>query len=206
LNKTGSWARNAHCRAATRAGANPVPAGRVLFPLSTRHAGPTAAAALAAAIGSIDAIEAASVDELAAVEGVGPTIAESVKEWFTVDWHREVVAKWRAASVRMAEERVGAGPRPLQGVTVVIPGSLPTLSRDEATEAVAGHGGKVTGSVSKKTDFVVAGESPGSKYDKAVALKVPILDEDGLRVLLADGPDAARAVAVTEASADETGV
>jgi DNA ligase (NAD+) len=177
----------------------------VLVALSIRHVGPTAAAALAAAIGSIDAIEAASVDELAAVEGVGPTIAESVKEWFTVDWHREVVAKWRAAGVRMVEERVGAGPRPLQGVTVVITGSLPTLSRDEATEAVASHGGKVTGSVSKKTDFVIAGESPGSKYDKAVALKVPILDEDGLRVLLADGPDAARAVAVTEASTDETG-
>jgi len=167
--------------------------------LSIRHVGPTAAQALAAEIGSIEAIEAASAEELAAVEGVGPTIADSVKEWFTVDWHREVVDKWRRAGVRMVEERVAAGPRPLTGVTVVITGSLPTLSRDEATEEIASRGGKVTGSVSKKTQFVVAGESPGSKYDKAVTLKVPILDEDGLRVLLDRGPDAAREVAMVAA-------
>ena len=92
----------------------------------------------------------------------------------------------------MAEERIDAGPRPLDGVTVVVTGSLIDFSRDEASEAIASRGGKVSGSVSKKTGFVVVGESPGSKYDKAVELKVPILDEDGFRVLLSDGPDAAR--------------
>jgi DNA ligase (NAD+) len=199
INKNGSLGSNAQRLLANLEEARSRPLWRVLVALSIRHVGPTAAQALAGAFGSIDAIEAAGLDELAAVEGVGPTIAESLKEWFTVDWHREVVDKWRRAGVRMAEERLDTGPRPLAGVTVVITGSLPTYSRDEATEAVTGQGGKVTGSVSKKTSFVVVGEAPGSKYDKAVSLKVPILDEDGLRVLLADGPDAARAVAVTEA-------
>jgi DNA ligase (NAD+) len=96
--------------------------------------------------------------------------------------------------VRMAEERADAGPRPLTGITVVVTGSLDRYSRDQATEAIATRGGKVTGSVSKKTDFVVVGESPGSKYDKALALGVPVLDEAGFEVLLADGPDAARAL------------
>ena len=165
--------------------------------LSIRHVGPTAAQALANEFGAVDAIEAADVERLAAVDGVGPTIAESLKEWFTVDWHREVVEKWRAAGVRMAEERVDAGPRPLEGITVVVTGSLERYSRDQATEEITTRGGKVTGSVSKKTDFVVVGDTPGSKYDKAVSLKVPILDESGLDVLLAEGPEAARAVAQT---------
>jgi DNA ligase (NAD+) len=195
INKNGSLGSNAQRLLANLEEAKSRPLWRVLVALSIRHVGPTAAQALAGAFGSIDAIDAASTEELAAVEGVGPTIAESLKEWFTVDWHREVVDKWRQAGVRMAEERVDTGPRPLAGVTVVITGSLPTYSRDEATEAVTGQGGKVTGSVSKKTSFVVVGEAPGTKYDKAVSLKVPILDEDGLRVLLADGPDAAREVA-----------
>jgi DNA ligase (NAD+) len=213
VNKNGSLGSNAIRLLANLEEAKDRPLWRVLVALSIRHVGPTAAQALAAAIGSVEGIEAADVATLAAVEGVGPTIAESVKEWFAVDWHREVVEKWRAAGVRMVEDRVASGPRPLAGVTVVITGSLPTYSRDEATEAVANLGGKVTGSVSKKTAFVIAGESPGSKYDKAVSLNVPILDEDGLRILLADGPDAARAVAVTaaepaaetESAADETG-
>ncbi len=202
INKNGSLGSNAQRLLANLEEARSRPLWRVLVALSIRHVGPTAAQALAGAFGSIDAIEAAGVDDLAAVEGVGPTIAESLKEWFTVDWHREVVDKWRRAGVRMAEERVDTGPRPLAGVTVVITGSLPTYSRDEATEAVTGQGGKVTGSVSKKTSFVIVGEAPGSKYDKAVSLKVPILDEDGLRVLLADGPDAAREVATVGAEGD----
>ncbi|GAA1813431.1 NAD-dependent DNA ligase LigA [Planosporangium flavigriseum] len=199
VNKDGSLGSNASRLLVNLEDAKSRPLWRVLVSLSIRHVGPTAAQALAREFGSIDAIEAASVEELAAVEGVGPTIAESVKEWFTVDWHRDVVEKWRNAGVRMAEEHVEAGPRPLEGVTVVITGSLPTYSRDEATEAVTTRGGKVTGSVSKKTHFVVVGEAPGSKYDKAVALKVPVLDEDGLRVLLNEGPEAARAVAATPA-------
>ena len=150
-----------------------------------------------AEFGSIDAIAAASVEEIAAVEGVGPTIAEALQEWFTVDWHREIVEKWRAAGVTLAEERVDTGPKPLAGLSVVVTGTLEDFSRDGATEAIAALGGKVSGSVSKKTDFVVVGDNPGSKYDKAVSLGVPILDEDGLQVLLADGPDAARAVATT---------
>ncbi len=168
------------------------PLARVITALSIRHVGPTAAVALAREFGSLDAIATAPAEELVRANGVGPTIAQAVVEWFGVDWHRAVVDKWRAAGVRMAEERVDAGPRPLDGVTVVVTGSLVDFSRDEASEAIASRGGKVSGSVSKKTGFVVVGESPGSKYDKAVELKVPILDEDGLRVLLADGPDAAR--------------
>jgi DNA ligase (NAD+) len=132
---------------------------------------------------------------LSAVEGVGPTIAASLREWFAVDWHRDVVRRWREAGVRMAEDRADEGLRPLAGLTVVVTGTLAGFSRDQATEAVTGQGGKVSGSVSKKTAFVVVGDNPGSKYDKALSLKVPVLDEDGLRVLLAEGPDAARAVA-----------
>ncbi|MBX6724173.1 MAG: NAD-dependent DNA ligase LigA, partial [Dactylosporangium sp.] len=148
--------------------------------------------ALAREFGSGDAIAQASVERLAEVEGVGPTIAESIKEWFAVDWHREVVEKWRAAGVRMAEERVETGPRPLEGVTVVVTGTLEGYSREGAAEAVTSRGGRVTGSVSKKTDFVVVGENPGSKYDKAMSLKIPILDEAGFEVLLNEGPEAAR--------------
>ncbi|HEY7173401.1 MAG TPA: NAD-dependent DNA ligase LigA [Micromonosporaceae bacterium] len=174
------------------------PLARVITALSIRHVGPTAAVALAREFGSLEAIAAASADELVRADGVGPTIAQAVVEWFDVDWHRAIVDKWTAAGVRTAEERADAGPRPLDGVTVVVTGSLVDFSRDEATEAIASRGGKVTGSVSKKTAFVVVGESPGSKYDKAVELKVPILDEEGFRVLLAEGPDAARERGATD--------
>ena len=171
------------------------PLWRVLVGLSIRHVGPTAAQALAREFRSLDAIAAASEEELAAADGVGPTIAAAVREWFAEDWHRELVDKWRSAGVRTAEDAAAQGERPLEGVSVVVTGSLEEFSRDQATEAVQNRGGKVSGSVSKKTAFVVVGDSPGSKYDKALALKVPVLDEAGFRVLLADGPDAARAVA-----------
>jgi DNA ligase (NAD+) len=169
------------------------PLWRVLVALSIRHVGPTAAQALARELGDLTAILDGDPATLAAVEGVGPTIAAAIAEWWTVDWHRDVVAKWRAAGVRMTEERVDAGPRPLDGVTVVLTGGLEAFSRDTATEAVQTRGGKVSGSVSKKTSFVVAGDAPGSKYDKALELGVPVLDEAGLVVLLDEGPDAARA-------------
>jgi DNA ligase (NAD+) len=195
VNKNGTLGSNAVRLLANLEEVKQRPLWRVLVALSIRHVGPTAAAALAHEFGSIDAIRSADRETLAAVEGVGPTIAESLVEWFTVDWHREVVEKWRAAGVRLVEERASAGPRPLAGFTVVVTGSLEEYSRDRATEEITAQGGKVTASVSKKTDFVVVGEAPGSKYDKAVSLKVPILDEAGLRVLLADGPEAARAVA-----------
>jgi DNA ligase (NAD+) len=172
-----------------------VPLWRVLVALSIRHVGPTAAQALARDFRSLDRIAEATEEELAAAEGVGPTIAQSIRDWFAVDWHREVVEKWRAAGVRMADEGEDAGPGPLTGITVVVTGSLRDFSRDQATAAIQERGGKVTGSVSKKTGFVVVGADPGSKYDKAVQVKVPILDDDGFRVLLDEGPERARAVA-----------
>jgi len=172
-----------------------VPLWRVLVALSIRHVGPTAAQALARDFRSMDRIMAASEEELAAADGVGPTIARAVHDWFTVDWHRDVVDKWRRAGVRMADEGEDAPPGPLTGVTVVVTGSLRDHSRDQAIAAIQERGGKVTGSVSKKTGFVVVGADPGSKYDKAVSVKAPILDDDGFAVLLADGPDAAREVA-----------
>jgi DNA ligase (NAD+) len=176
------------------------PLWRVLVALSIRHVGPTAAQALAREFRDLDRIRAASADELAAVEGVGPTIGEAVVAWFEVDWHRAIVEKWRAAGVRLAEEAADDGPRPLEGVTVVITGSLADYSRDSATEAVQTRGGKVSGSVSKKTSFVVAGDAPGSKYDKAVQLGVPILDDAGFDVLLREGPERAGAVATKPAA------
>lgn len=164
------------------------PLWRVLVALSIRHVGPTAARALATEYGSLDAIMAASEAELAVVEGVGPTIAAAVTEWFTVDWHRAIVDKWRDAGVRMADERDASIERTLEGLSIVVTGSLTGFSRDEAKEAIVARGGKAAGSVSKKTAYVVAGDSPGSKYDKAVELGVPILDEDGFVELLQSGP------------------
>jgi DNA ligase (NAD+) len=183
------------------------PLWRILVALSIRHVGPTAARALATAFGSVDAIAAAEPEDLVEVDDVGPTIAASVRDWFAVDWHAAIVDKWRAAGVQLAQEGLGAaagrsgagesaGAGPLAGVTVVITGSLAGRTRDEAAEAITGQGGKVSGSVSKKTDFVVAGTSPGSKYDRALALGIPVLDEEGLGVLLDQGPAAAHDSAV----------
>ncbi|KQY10333.1 aromatic ring-opening dioxygenase LigA [Mycobacterium sp. Root135] len=165
------------------------PLWRVLVALSIRHVGPTAARALAGEFGSLEAIEAATEEQLAASEGVGPTIAAAVIDWFTVDWHRAIVDKWRAAGVRMQDERDESVVRTLEGLSIVVTGSLPGFSRDEAKEAILARGGKAAGSVSKKTAYVVAGDAPGSKYDKAIELGVPLLDEDGFRRLLENGPD-----------------
>ena len=177
------------------------PLWRVLVALSVRHVGPTAAQALARELRSVDAVFAADADRLAGVDGVGPVIADALREWWEVDWHRAIVAKWRAAGVRLVEDAVEEGPRPLEGLSIVVTGSLEGFSRDGAKEAVQSMGGKVSGSVSKKTDFVVVGESPGTKLDKAVQLGRPVLDEDGFRVLLEQGPDAARAAARPAADA-----
>jgi DNA ligase (NAD+) len=138
---------------------------------------------------------AAALAPIAGVEGVGPTIAAAVRDWFTVDWHREVVQKWRAAGVRMVDEVDESVPRTLDGLSIVVTGSMDSYSRDEAKEAITARGGRAAGSVSKKTAFVVAGDAPGSKYDKALEIGVPVLDEAGFRVLLERGPDAARDVA-----------
>jgi DNA ligase (NAD+) len=178
------------------------PLWRVLVALSIRHVGPTAARALAQQFGSLDAIRAASREDLAAAEGVGPTIADAVIEWFTVDWHRQIVDKWAAAGVRMADEMTDRPEQTLAGLSIVVTGGLESFSRDEAKAALLERGAKAAGSVSSKTAFLVVGESPGAKYDKAVSLKVPILDEAGFRVLLADGPDAARVVATNAPEPD----
>jgi len=165
-----------------------VPLWRVLVALSIRHVGPTAARALATEFGSMSAIRAASEAELAAAEGVGPTIAAAVIEWFGVEWHTAIVDKWAAAGVAMADERDASLARTLEGLTVVVTGSLQDFSRDSAKEAILARGGKAAGSVSKKTDYVVVGENAGSKADKAEQLGVPILDEDGFKALLDNGP------------------
>jgi DNA ligase (NAD+) len=193
--KQGTLSANATRLLANLTEAGTRPLWRILVALSIRHVGPTAARALAAEFGSLDAIEAASTDALAAVDGVGPTIAASLRDWFTEDWHRAIVAKWRTAGVQLEDpsfDSARAAARLLAGVSVVITGTLAGFSRDEAGEAVRAAGGKVTSSVSKKTDFVVAGENAGSKYDKAAELGVPILDEEAFRVLLDQGPEAVR--------------
>ncbi|MFF2300464.1 NAD-dependent DNA ligase LigA [Arthrobacter sp. NPDC058127] len=189
------------------------PLWRVLVALSIRHVGPTASRALATALGSMEAIRAASEEELANVDGVGPTIAAALKEWFAVDWHQEIVDSWAAAGVRMVDDRDAGIQRNLEGLTIVVTGSLPTLSRDEAKEAIIIRGGKAAGSVSKNTSYVVAGENAGSKLDKAEQLGIRVLDEDGFKALL-DGvlepaggtapDDEDAAVALAGAAAAET--
>jgi DNA ligase (NAD+) len=184
---------NGHKLVANLEAAKKQPLWRVLVALSIRHVGPTAARAIAQHFGSMDAVRAASVDELAAVEGVGRVIAESVRDWFDKpgnEWHRAIVDRWAADGVRMVDERDESVEQTLAGLTVVVTGSLEGFSRDETKEAILSRGGKASGSVSKNTDFVVVGENAGSKEDKARELGLPILDEAGFRHLLATGrPD-----------------
>jgi DNA ligase (NAD+) len=204
VTKGGTLTANATRLLANLEDARRRPLWRILVALSIRHIGPTAARALAAAFGSVDAIAAAPEAELVTVDDVGPTIARSLREWFEVDWHAAIVAKWRAAGVQLATPgfvppargeaaapAIAAGP--LAGITVVLTGTLEVRSREEAAAAIEELGGKVSGSVSKKTGFVVAGQNPGSKLTKAESIGVPVLDEAGLDVLLSEGPDAARA-------------
>ncbi|MHA6511301.1 NAD-dependent DNA ligase LigA [Tessaracoccus sp. Z1128] len=164
------------------------PLWRVIVALSIRHVGPTAARSLAARFGSMEAIRAASLDELASADGVGRVIAESITAWFGVDWHRDIVEAWAASGVRMADEVDESAPRTLEGLTVVVTGTLQGFSRDEAKEAILSRGGKAAGSVSKNTDFVVIGDNAGSKAAKAEQLGVRILDESGFMALLREGP------------------
>ncbi|MBN0046139.1 NAD-dependent DNA ligase LigA [Streptomyces actuosus] len=197
-NQQGEPRKNALAMLENIAAARQRALARILTGLSIRHVGPVAAEALAREFRSIDRIEQASEEELANTEGVGAIIAASLKEWFAEEWHQEILRKWRAAGVRMEEESAGEdeGPRPLQGLTVVVTGTLENFTRDGAKEALQTRGAKVTGSVSKKTSFVVVGDNPGSKYDKAMQLKVPVLNESGFEVLLEQGPDAAAEVAL----------
>lgn len=166
------------------------PLWRVLVALSIRHVGPTASRALATEFGSIPAIQDADEERLADTDGVGPTIARAVKEWFAEEWHREIVERWAAAGVRMEEERDASTPRVLDGLTIVATGTLEGFTRDSVKEAIIARGGKPSGSVSKNTDYLVAGENAGSKRDKAENLGVTILDSEQFRALLEGGPEA----------------
>ncbi|MFE1826292.1 NAD-dependent DNA ligase LigA [Streptomyces yangpuensis] len=197
-NQKGEPKKNALAMLENIAAAKERPLARIINGLSIRHVGPVAAEALAREFRSIAAIEAATEEQLTATDGVGAIIAASLKEWFAVDWHQEILRKWREAGVRMEEEGSAEdeGPRPLEGLTVVVTGTLQNHTRDGAKEALQSRGAKVTGSVSKKTSFVVVGDNPGSKYDKAVQLKLSILDDAGFAVLLEQGPDAAREAAL----------
>ncbi|WP_373456809.1 NAD-dependent DNA ligase LigA [Brevibacterium sp. 50QC2O2] len=173
-------------------GAKSQPLWRVLNALSIRHVGPVAARLLAAHFGSMDAIRQATAEELAEVDGVGPVIAEAVVDWFSVDWHAEIVQRWAAAGVRMVDDAPAGGapdaPQTLAGLTIVATGSLTAFTRDGIKEAIVSAGGKAAGSVSKKTDYVVAGDNAGSKLKKAEDLGVPVLDEDQFKELLEHGP------------------
>jgi len=163
------------------------PLARVLVALSIRHVGPTAARALADAFRSMDALRAASVEELSAVEGVGEEIGRSLLEWFTVDWHLEVLEAWARAGVRMADEAPEPASEVLAGLTIVVSGAMPGYDREGAKEAITSRGGKAAGSVSKKTSLVVAGPGAGSKAAKAEALGVPVITEQQFADLLEGG-------------------
>ncbi len=170
------------------------PLWRLLVGLSIRDVGAPTAQTLAREFRTLEALEAADAEVIQQVEGIGPKTAAVIAAWFADPHHQEIVSKLRAGGVSTTDiSESETGERTLEGISVVITGTLTGFSRDSATEAVQELGGKVTGSVSKKTDFVVAGDDPGrSKYDKALALGVPVLDEDALRVLLEAGPDAVR--------------
>ncbi len=169
------------------------PFSRFLIALSIRHIGKGVAPDVAAVFPDIDRLAAATEEELAEVPGLGPTLVASIREWFGVDWHLEIVRKWQQAGAMLP----GAQPDPdealepiLAGITVVVTGSLPGYTRDSARDAIVARGGKAAGSVSKSTDYVVVGDNAGSKYDKAVALRRPILDAAGFEALLSGGPQA----------------
>ena len=166
-----------------------VPWPRVLFGLGIRHVGSVTAEAITEVLPSLDALIDASEEEIAAADGVGPTVAESIAAYLAVPANRDLLERLRAAGLTLAVERSEAddGPRPLAGCTVVLTGGLEDFTRDQAKRAVIAAGGKVTSSVSKKTTFVVAGRDPGSKLEKAEKLGVPVVDEAGLRDALAAG-------------------
>jgi len=185
--KAGDVAENGRKLIANLAAARTQPLWRVLVSLSIRHVGPTASRALASAFGSLDAIRTASEADLAQVDGVGAVIARSVREWFEVDWHREIVERWASAGVRMADEAGPSQAHTLEGLTIVATGSLDGFTRDSVKEAIISRGGKAASSVSKNTDYVVVGENAGSKAAKAEQLGVRMLNEAEFVRLLEGG-------------------
>ena len=161
------------------------PLWRVLVALSIRHVGPTAAQALATHCGSLAKISTSSAQELAEIDGVGLTIADSIIEWFSIDWHQEIIAQWSAAGVRVRQEEVAQLPQTLAGLTFVVTGGLESYTRDSIAETIIAHGGKAASAVSSKSDYVLAGRDPGSKLAKAQEIGVPVIDEARFKELLA---------------------
>ena len=144
---------------------------------------------------------AASEEELSQLEGVGPILAASIVEWFSIEWHQAIVRKWRAAGCQLGDydkKPSAQVPQILAGLNFVATGSIAGFTRDGIADAIKIRGGKVVSSVSTKTDFVIVGESPGSKYDKAVSLGIPILRSEGFDVLLNQGVDKARGYTVID--------
>jgi len=183
--KDGTQAANVEKLLAALDEAKTRPLWRTLVALSIRHVGPTAAQGLAASLGSVKAIAEASAAELADVDGVGQIIADSIVEWFSIDWHKAIITKWEAAGVRMVNEPIAALPQTLAGLTFVVTGGLESFTRDGISETITAHGGKAASSVSKKTDYVLVGSDPGSKLGKAQELGVPVIDEAKFKELLA---------------------
>lgn len=193
LKKDGTLGKNAENFLIALTEAKTRPLWRVLVALSIRHVGPTAAQALAKNFGSIAAIAKAKEEELAEIDGVGEIIAQSIKEWFAVDWHKTIIKKWEKAGVLMEEvAKESTEPQTLLGLTLVVTGSLIDFTRDGVNDVIMSHGGKSASSVSKKTDYVVVGDSPGSKLAKAEELGVPVLNESQFKTLLAKGPKGLR--------------
>ena len=193
LKKDGTLGKNAENFLIALTEAKTRPLWRVLVALSIRHVGPTAAQALAKNFGSIAAIAKAKEEELAEIDGVGEIIAQSIKEWFAVDWHKSIIKKWEKAGVLMEEvAKESTEPQTLLGLTLVVTGSLKDFTRDGVNDVIMAHGGKSASSVSKKTDYVVVGDSPGSKLAKAEELGVPVLNESQFKTLLAKGPKGLR--------------
>jgi DNA ligase (NAD+) len=161
------------------------PLWRIIVALSIRHVGPTAAQSLANNFGSMDAISKASVSELSEIDGLGETIAQSIVEWFAVDWHRQIIAKWQDAGVVMQAQSAADLPQTLANLTFVVTGGLESFTRDSIAETITAHGGKAASAVSKKTDYLLVGTEPGSKLAKAEELGVKVINEARFLELLA---------------------
>ncbi len=182
--KDGEPGANVEKLLAALEGAKSRPLWRILVALSIRHVGPTAAQALASNFGSMKAISDATAEELAKIDGVGETIAQSITDWFAIDWHRAIVSKWEKAGVIMVAQAVAQVPQTLAGLTFVVTGGLESFTRDSIAETIVAHGGKAASSVSKKTDYVLVGSDPGSKLAKATELGVPVIDETRFKQIL----------------------
>ena len=183
--KDGSTGKNTEKLLAGLENAKTRPLWRIIVALSIRHVGPTAAQSLANSFGSMEAISKATVAELSEIDGLGETIAQSIVEWFEVDWHRQIIAKWQSAGVVMQAQAAAELPQTLANLTFVVTGGLEKFTRDSIAETIIGHGGKSASAVSKKTDYVLVGSDPGSKLAKAQELGVKVIDEARFLELLA---------------------